>query len=113
MADKVDEILEKMVDELIYYKDEGIFSHKEVKKIVKSRREAEYQCQRKDAQVAFFLDAIKYEQQLEKVKVKRKKKLDKGVDFKHDNSIKRRVINLYERACRKYKQNKMLWKEYL
>ena len=42
MADKVDALLEKMVDELVYYKDEEIFSGREVKKIVKSRRNAEY-----------------------------------------------------------------------
>ena len=34
-------------------------------------------------------------------------------DFRHDNGIKRRIMHLYDRACRKFKQNKMLWKEYL
>lgn len=34
-------------------------------------------------------------------------------DFRHDNGIKRRIMHLYDRACRKYKQNKLLWKEYL
>ena len=36
-----------------------------------------------------------------------------NVDFRHDNGIKKRVMHLYDRACRKFKQNKILWKEYL
>lgn len=35
MADKVDNNLEKMVDELAYYKEEALFSAKEITKIVK------------------------------------------------------------------------------
>ena len=64
--------------------------------------------------MSYFLDAIHFEKNLEKRKNKRKKELDKiNTDFRHDNSIKRRVMHLYDRACRKYKQNKILWKEYL
>jgi len=35
MADKVENILEKMVDEFTYYKDESLFSAKEITQIVK------------------------------------------------------------------------------
>ena len=93
-----------------------MFTQKQVKKIVKSRRNHEYQLQRKDATVEFFLDAIKYERQLERVKAKRKKAMSKEkvkMDFRHDNGIKRRLMHLYDRACRKFRQNKLLWKEYL
>ena len=114
MADKVDNILEKMTDELLWYSEESIFSKEQVKKIVKARRDQEYQLQRKDAQVSYFLDAIQYEKNLEKRKSRRKKEPDKiNTDFRHDNGIKRRVMHLYDRACRKFKQNKILWKEYL
>ena len=34
-------------------------------------------------------------------------------DFRHDNGIKRRIMHLYDRVCRKFKQNKQVWKEYL
>lgn len=73
MADKVENIMEKMMDELMYYKNEEIFNKGEIKKIVKSRRDQEYQMQRKDAVLSFFLEAIKFEQSLERNKVKRKK----------------------------------------
>ena len=49
MGDKVDNILEKMTDELLWYSEESIFSKEQVKKIVRSRRDHEYQLQRKDA----------------------------------------------------------------
>jgi hypothetical protein len=42
MADKVENILEKMTDELQYYIKEELFSKREVKKIVKERRSQEY-----------------------------------------------------------------------
>ena len=42
MADKVEAILEKMTDELQFYLKEELFSKREVKKIVKERRNHEY-----------------------------------------------------------------------
>ena len=113
MADKVEQLMEKMVDELLYYKQEEIFSTKEVRKLVTTRRSHEYQLQRKDADVSFFLDAINYEKKIERVKTTRKKKLGKARNIKYDNDIKRRIMHIYDRSCRKYKQNKILWKEYL
>jgi len=68
MADKVENILEKMTDELQYYIKEEIFSKKEVKKIVKERRNSEYKLQKKDANLMFFLDSIKFEIKLEKLR---------------------------------------------
>lgn len=35
MADKVDALLEKMTDELAFYKDESLFSHAEITQLVK------------------------------------------------------------------------------
>jgi hypothetical protein len=78
MADKVDNNLEKMVDELAYYKEEALFSGKEITKIVKQRRADEYSMVRKDADVSFFLDAIKYERELEQLKLKRIKRQRKA-----------------------------------
>ena len=43
MGDKVEALMEKMIDELLYYKNEEIFSQNEVRKLVKSRRNHEYQ----------------------------------------------------------------------
>jgi hypothetical protein len=74
MADKVESLLEKMIDEFTYYKDESLFTGKEITSIVKKRKTDEYNMQRKDADVGMFLDSIKYEQQLEKIKLKRLKK---------------------------------------
>jgi uncharacterized protein (UPF0335 family) len=58
MADKVDSLLEKMVDELAYYQKETLFSKKEITRIVKQRKKDEYSMQRKDAYIYMFLEAI-------------------------------------------------------
>ena len=118
MADKVENILEKMTDELQYYIKEGLFSKREVKKIVKERRNSEYKLQRKDANLLFFLDSIKFEKKLDKLRHNRVKKQDIVITGKqktsfNDHSIMKRIMYLYDRSTRKFKQNISLWKEYL
>lgn len=118
MADKVEVIMEKMADELQYYLTQELFSKREVKKIVKERRNHEYKMQRKDATLLFFMDSIAFEKKLDKLRNKRKKKHtgDKVGGQKMllmDHSIKKRVMYLYDRALRKFKENIALWKEYM
>lgn len=73
--------------------------------------------------MAYYLDAIQYERKLEQIKIKRMRKQrkaqkeagiqKKGTQFREENCIHRRIINLYGRACRKFRQNKVLWMEHL
>ena len=42
MGDKVEALMEKMVDELMYYREEEIFSARQVRKLVSQRRSHEY-----------------------------------------------------------------------
>ena len=42
MADKVENVLEKMTDEFQYYLKEELFTKREIRKMVKSRRNNEY-----------------------------------------------------------------------
>ena len=115
MADKVENILEHMLTEFDYYQREELFSNKEIKGIVKMRRAHEYKMYRKDASPDFFFEAINYEKTLWTKKNMRKAKQvgkPKKFDFQ-DHQIKRRIIYLYDRACRKFRQNICLWKEYL
>jgi|TARA_B110000285_G_C14662063_1_gene396506 hypothetical protein len=72
MADRVDNIMEHMLEEFNFYQIEELFSKGEIKNIVKNRRSYEYQMHRKDAEIPFFIDAIHYEKQLQKTKVIRK-----------------------------------------
>lgn len=118
MADKVENILERMTDELTYYIREELFSKREVKKIVKERRNSEYKMQRKDASLLFFLESIKFERSLDKIRAKRLKKqatidVGKQKNVLMEHAVARRVMNLYDRATRKFKHNIALWKEYL
>jgi len=65
---------------------------------------------RKDALLANFVDAIKYEKS---IAVKRSKpKKTSHFDFR-SQAIKRRIIHLYQRAVRKFKHTLPLLKEYL
>ena len=107
MADKVETVLERMTDELQFYLRENLFSKKEVKKIVKERRNAEYKLQRKDANVMFFLESIKFERHLDRIRAKRVKKQNIVETGKQksllDHSVKKRIMHLYDRATRKFK----------
>ena len=83
MADRVDNIMEHMLEEFNFYQIEELFSKGEIKNIVRNRRSQEYQMHRKDADVSYFLDAINYEKKLQKTKVHRKQKF-KGQKKKFD-----------------------------
>ena len=119
MGDKVDLILEKMTDELQYYVNSELFSKKEIKKIVKERRNSEYKMQRKDATLLYFVDSIQFEKKLDRLREKRKRsKVGKDGAGQQkmvlmDHSIKRRIMYLYDRAVRKFKDNIGLQKEYM
>ena len=81
MADKVDNIMEHMLPEFEFYQREELFSIKEIKQIVKHRRQDEYLMFRKDAAVEFFIDAINYEKELWSKKNIRKAKHPKNKRF--------------------------------
>lgn len=66
-----------MVPELTFYQREQLFSHSEIRQMVKRRRADEYQMQRKDAEVSFFLKAVEYEKELWNKKRARKSKKPK------------------------------------
>jgi len=114
MADRVENIMEHMLQEFNFYTREDLFSRREIRTIVKTRRSQEYLMQRKDAEVAYFLQAVRYEKDLQRKKQARKtnKKLSMKFDFQ-DQAVKRRIIHLYDRATRKFKQNLPLMKEYI
>jgi U3 small nucleolar RNA-associated protein 6 len=118
MADKVEAIMEQMTEELQYYLREELFSKREVKRIVKERRNFEYRLQRKDANLLFFLDSIKFEKKLDRLRAKRVHRqnlvdVGKQRNVFMDHSVSRRVMHLYDRATRKFKKNIALWKEYM
>lgn len=68
---------------------------------------------RKDATLSFFIDSMKFEKDLDRLRQKRKKKQSKNKVVFQDHSIQRRVMYLYDRATRKYKANIALLKEYM
>lgn len=64
------------------------------------------------------MDSIAFEKKLDKLRNKRKKshtgeKAGGQKMLLMDHSIKKRVMYLYDRAIRKFKENIAVWKEYM
>ena len=74
MADRIENIMEKMVDEFQFYLKEKLMSKKEIKSLIKKRRSFEYDLHRKDSTLSHFISAIKFEKELDRLRLKRKKK---------------------------------------
>ncbi|KAI8912914.1 U3 small nucleolar RNA-associated protein 6-domain-containing protein [Powellomyces hirtus] len=125
MADQVQYHLEKMVPELEDLQDRGIFQAAEVRAIVKQRTAHEYRIHRIIPLKADFLRYIAYEENLERLRKKRKQRM--GMDqaptaediangVKHsslsDYSIMRRIHGLYGRLLQKFGGDKALWIQY-
>lgn len=79
---------------------------------------------RKDAQLSHYLDAIHYELKLEQTKLKRMQKQrqeqkkagirkKQATKYREELSVHRRILHLYSRACRRHRQNRAIWLEYL
>jgi hypothetical protein len=113
MGDKVALIMEKMVPDLLEFKKLGIFSHAEIKRIIKKRRNVEYEFLSPKSSFTDFLQAISFEQALDGKRKGRKRKLGYHKTLTIDFSVMRRIIQLYDRMCVKFKGKVNLWKEYL
>ncbi|KAI9017097.1 U3 small nucleolar RNA-associated protein 6-domain-containing protein [Gaertneriomyces semiglobifer] len=124
MADQVQYHLEKMVPELEDLQERGIFSETEIKAIVKARTAHEYRVHRIIPQKGDFLRYISYEDNLERLRRVRKKRLygekpkgdekgkEGGLSSLSDYSILRRLHGLYSRMLKKFGGDPALWVQY-
>ncbi|KAJ3008204.1 U3 snoRNP protein [Thoreauomyces humboldtii] len=125
MADQVQFHLEKMVPELEDLQERGIFLPNEIRSIVKQRTTHEYRIHRIIPLKADFLRYIAYEENLERLRRKRKARL--GMDHaptpeelaegvKHsslsDYSMMRRIHGLYNKLLMKFAGDTALWIQY-
>jgi U3 small nucleolar RNA-associated protein 6 len=76
MADKIQLTLENMIPELEHFVQNGVFSKKDIKKIIKKRRFYEYQFERKDVTKVEYFKAIRYEKVLDKRRIQKKKEIN-------------------------------------
>ena len=116
MADTVQELLEDMVPELEDLARKRIFSDKEIKEIVKKRRDFEYKLKRRESQKSEYLRYIAYETTLDKLRNLRKKRLGYGKKSKSsvsDFSMQKRLHFIFDRMLRKWKGDVALWTQYI
>eukprot|EP00218_Dolichomastix_sp_CCMP3274_P008299 CAMPEP_0170135540 /NCGR_PEP_ID=MMETSP0033_2-20121228/2529_1 /TAXON_ID=195969 /ORGANISM="Dolichomastix tenuilepis, Strain CCMP3274" /LENGTH=608 /DNA_ID=CAMNT_0010371141 /DNA_START=25 /DNA_END=1851 /DNA_ORIENTATION=+ len=116
MAETVNHMMERMLDELEDLEKRNLFSHAEVKQIVAKRREWEYRMKRRGVELETFLGSIEYDMKLEKLRKHRQKALsydhDRGAQGKADHCITQRIHFTFERALKRYPQDLSLWRRY-
>eukprot|EP00494_Astrolonche_serrata_P030896 UN31164 len=89
--------------------EKNIFSETEIRSIIKKRREVEFKLRGLDCAVETFLGAIVYEQKLEKLRRKRKKRLGIEKRCDSDSAVISRLHHLFQRGLRKYSTNLQFW----
>ncbi|KAJ8331623.1 U3 snoRNP protein [Batrachochytrium dendrobatidis] len=118
MAEQANLHLEGMLPELKDLEQRGIFTKLEIKSIVKKRTAFEYGIHRKIVKKADFLKYIEYEINLERLRSKRKLRLDqtsgkgkRGVTLS-DYSIVCRIHQLHQKALGRFSGDIRLWLQY-
>lgn len=114
MAEVVHRNLEAMLPQLEEFESSGIFTHWEIRAIIKFRRKHEYHMVRRPAHKEDFLAAIKYELQLDLLRKHRKKRLRiTGSRRDADYGIQNRIHGLFRRVLKKFKGDLKLWLQYI
>lgn len=99
--------MERMISELEDYKNRGIFSSDELRKIVETRRKYELRLQRPEKKLLDFVRYIKSECMLEKIRDKRVREKNVNASL-HDMNIPKKVVELYRSALYRFNDPKII-----
>ncbi|KAI3647458.1 hypothetical protein MP228_007679 [Amoeboaphelidium protococcarum] len=114
MAEAVHRQMEFMVPEMREFQEKGLFSEDEVQMIVQKRRDFEYSIAKTSVSRLDFLNYIEFEINLEKLRLKRKSRLNiKGKKSLTDYSIITHVQRLFEKACLRFPHDISMWLSYI
>lgn len=118
MAEKVRYYLEQSVPELEDLQKKGLFDKREITMIMRRRTDLEHRIQGRGSTGRDFLKYGEFEQNLEKLRKKRYKRLSKAglVDRKpsvSDWSGVRRILFIYDRGTNRFPNNLDIWSNYL
>ncbi|XP_027482213.1 U3 small nucleolar RNA-associated protein 6 homolog isoform X3 [Zalophus californianus] len=114
MAEIIQERIEDRVPELEQLERIGLFSHAEIKAIIKKASNLEYRIQRRALFKEDFISYVQYEINLLELIQRRRTRI--GYSFKKDeieNSIVHRVQGVFRRASAKWKDDVQLWLSYI
>ncbi|KAF4801929.1 hypothetical protein TURU_030192 [Turdus rufiventris] len=110
MAERVEQRLEDRIPELEQLERVGLFTHKEIRAVLRKASALEYKIQRRALRKEDFINYIQYEVNLLELIKKRRARI--GYSFKKDeieHSILHRVHSLFNRATGKWKDDVQLW----
>uniref|UniRef100_M3YT10 UTP6 small subunit processome component n=1 Tax=Mustela putorius furo TaxID=9669 RepID=M3YT10_MUSPF len=114
MAEIIQERIEDRLPELEQLERIGLFSHAEIKAIIKKASDLEYRIQRRALFKEDFINYVQYEINLLELIQRRRTRI--GYSFKKDeieNSIVHRVQGVFRRASAKWKDDVQLWLSYI
>ncbi|KAK1331372.1 hypothetical protein QTO34_009325 [Cnephaeus nilssonii] len=114
MAEIIQERIEDRLPELEQLERIGLFSHAEIKAIIKKASDLEYKIQRRALCKEDFINYVQYEINLLELIQRRRARI--GYSFKKDeieNSIVHRVQGIFRRASSKWKDDVQLWLSYV
>lgn len=114
MAEIIQERIEDRLPELEQLERIGLFSHAEIKAIIKKASDLEYRIQRRALCKEDFINYVQYEINLLELIQRRRTRI--GYSFKKDeieNSIVHRVQGVFRRASAKWKDDVQLWLSYV
>ncbi|XP_012304702.1 U3 small nucleolar RNA-associated protein 6 homolog isoform X2 [Aotus nancymaae] len=114
MAEIIQERIEDRLPELEQLERIGLFSHAEIKAIIKKASDLEYRIQRRTLFKEDFINYVQYEINLLELIQRRRTRI--GYSFKKDeieNSIVHRVQGVFRRASAKWKDDVQLWLSYV
>ncbi|XP_036925866.1 U3 small nucleolar RNA-associated protein 6 homolog [Sturnira hondurensis] len=114
MAEIIQERIEDRLPELEQLKRVGLFSHAEIKAIIKKASDLEYRIQRRALCKEDFINYAQYEINLLELIQRRRARI--GYSFKKEeieSSIVHRVQGIFRRASAKWKDDVQLWLSYV
>ncbi|KAM5215752.1 U3 small nucleolar RNA-associated protein 6 homolog isoform 1-T1 [Hipposideros larvatus] len=114
MAEIIQERIEDRLPELEQLERIGLFSHAEIKAIIKKASDLEYRIQRRALCKEDFINYVQYEINLLELIQRRRTRI--GYSFKKDeieSSIVHRVQGVFRRASAKWKDDVQLWLSYV
>ncbi|XP_057571414.1 U3 small nucleolar RNA-associated protein 6 homolog [Hippopotamus amphibius kiboko] len=114
MAEIIQERIEDRVPELQQLERVGLFSHEEIKAIIKKSSHLEYRIQRRALYKEDFINYVQYEINL--LELIQKRRARTGYSFKKDeieDCIVHRVQGVFRRASAKWKDDVQLWLSYI
>jgi hypothetical protein len=113
MADEVRKQMEMMVPELRDLEERELATARELKLLIKQRRQFEYLLKRRSPRKVDYLRYIAFELNFESLRQKRKARLNQASKGPSDHAGMKRVHLIFDRALRRFDDDTALWLQYM